>query len=110
MALLFALVSITFWIDQAIPYDPGIYLLQGVQQPTDAQLAEANRLLGTDKSAMSQYIEFLKGLAVGDLGISWETVERDREQGIIAEEVGPIVLQRPASRARSSWAAACSCS
>ena len=93
VGLLFALVTITFWIDQAIPYDPGMYLLQGIQQPSDEQLAEANRLLGVDKPATAQYVDFLKRLAVGDLGISWETVERDREQGIVAEEVGPMVLR-----------------
>jgi peptide/nickel transport system permease protein len=93
VALLFALASITFWVNQALNYDPGRYLLGDLQHPTNEQIREANELLGVDKSSLAQYGDFLAGVVRGDLGISWATARRDRAEGVVGEEVGPIVLR-----------------
>lgn len=93
VGLLFALASITFWVDQALYYDPGRYLLGDLQAPTNEQIREANELLGADGSSLEQYGDFLVGIVHGDLGISWATARRDRVEGVIGEEVGPIVLR-----------------
>ncbi|MGL6278974.1 MAG: ABC transporter permease [Gaiella sp.] len=91
--LLFALASITFWVDQALYYDPGRYLLADLQHPTTEQIEEANALLGVEGSSLEQFGRFLTGLVRGDLGISWATARRDVEQGVVGEAVGTLVLR-----------------
>lgn len=94
--LLFALATATFWINQAIPYDAGYYLLDNVNNPTREQVQQANERLGVDRPAIEQYGSFLSDLARGDLGISWESASWDSREGLIGEEVGPMVLRSAA--------------
>jgi peptide/nickel transport system permease protein len=92
VALLFALATVTFWVDQAIYYDPGRYLLGDLQHPTNEQIREATAALGADGSALEQYGDFLVGLLHGDLGISWATARFDRAQGVVGQAVSSLVL------------------
>lgn len=75
--LLLALASATFWIDAAISYDPGQYLLGSVQHPTAQQVHDANGLLGFDKPVLERYGDFLWNTVRGDLGIAWGTADVD---------------------------------
>ncbi len=95
-ALLFALASVTFWINQAIPYDAGRYLLGNISNPTREQVLQANERLGVDQPALEQYGRFLSGLARGDLGISWASASYDPEQGVVGKPVVPLVLRAAA--------------
>jgi peptide/nickel transport system permease protein len=92
LGLLFVLASVVFWIDRAIFYDPGAYLLRDIKHPTNEQITRANELLGANGSLLSQYRDFVAGLLQGDLGVSWQTAQPDRVEGFVAEPVGPIVL------------------
>lgn len=96
-ALLFALASVTFWINQGIPYDEGRYLLWNVPHPTHEQVQEANERLGGDVPALEQYRSFLASLAQGDLGLSWASVVWDpQEDTLVGDSVAPIVLRAAA--------------
>jgi peptide/nickel transport system permease protein len=94
--LLLALATVTFFINQAIPYDAGYYLLGNVTNPTREQVQQANERLGVDRPALEQYGTFLSNLAQGDLGISWQTASYDPDEGVVGEPVGPIVLRSAA--------------
>ncbi len=95
--LLFALASATFWVNQAIPYDAGYYLLRTISNPTREQVQQANERLGVDRPALEQYGSFLSGLAHGDLGISWTTASWDPQQrAVVGEPVAPLVLRSAA--------------
>ena len=96
-AVLFALASATFWINQGIPYDAGRFLLGSLSRPTPAQVQEANERLGVDRPALEQYGSFLAGLARGDLGLSWASVTWDpQEDTLVGDPVLPIVLRAAA--------------
>jgi peptide/nickel transport system permease protein len=94
--LLFALATTTFWVNQAIPYDAGYYLLRNVNNPTREQVEQANERLGVDRPALEQYGSFLSGLVRGDLGVSWETASYDPEEGVVGDAVMPMVLRSAA--------------
>ena len=90
-ALLLALASATFWIDAAISYDPGQYLLTSVQHATAQQVHDANGLLGFDKPVLERYGQFLWDTARGDLGISWSTAEVDSVGHVTGVPVTAII-------------------
>ena len=86
VGLLFALATVTFWVDQAIPYDPGLYLLRSGTNPTAEQIRNANELLGVDpflKLVAAAAIVFLSfalvGLATG-LGARYPRFGADASQ------------------------------
>lgn len=93
VVLLFALASVTFWINYGIPQDAGIFILGNVQNPTREQIQEANHRLGVDRPALEQYGDFVGDLARGDLGISWTTAAYVPEQGVVGEPVSGLVLR-----------------
>ena len=95
-ALLIALASIAFWVNQAIPQDPGNFLLGNVQNPTREQIQQANHRLGVDRPALTQYADFMKELVRGDLGISWSTVQYEPGKGVVGQPVAGIVLRAAA--------------
>lgn len=55
--------------------DPAVAMFQGSSAPTTADLARIRHALGTDRPFLVQYWEFLKGMAVGNLGISFRNNE-----------------------------------
>jgi peptide/nickel transport system permease protein len=91
--LLLGLASLTFWVNYAIPQDAGMFVLGNVQNPTREQIQEANHRLGVDRPALTQYADFVGGLARGDLGISWTTAEYVPEEGVVGEPVSGLVLR-----------------
>jgi peptide/nickel transport system permease protein len=93
IALLFALASVTFWINEAIPQDAGYFLLERISNPTREQVEQANERLGVDRPPLDQYTDFVQGLVRGDLGISWTTAEYDPQDGVVGEPVSGIVLR-----------------
>jgi peptide/nickel transport system permease protein len=96
VGLLFVLATVTFWINQAIPYDAGYYLLGNVNNPTREQVEQANERLGVDQPPLEQYGRFLSDLVRGDLGISWATASYDPREGVVGEPVAPLVLRAAA--------------
>jgi peptide/nickel transport system permease protein len=69
--VMFAVVTATFFISRAVPVDParaaaGLYA-------GAAQVEATRHELGLDRSVGIQYLQYLKDLAHGDLGISYAT-------------------------------------
>lgn len=64
---------LTFGLGVLAPGEPAEVVLSRSlgQPPTDAQLAEMRRELGTDRSLPVQYLDWLGGAVQGDFGNSW---------------------------------------
>jgi peptide/nickel transport system permease protein len=69
---LLALILITFAIYWALPTTPAQFVYPYAQHLTSYQLDHANHLLGLDRSKPLQYLDYLKQLAHGDIGRSWQ--------------------------------------
>lgn len=70
LVLLLVLAAATFVMFFLIPADPGRILAPG-QNPPPELLAQANRLLGTDRPLHEQYVTYLTRVVRGDFGIAW---------------------------------------
>ncbi len=83
--LIFALVS-------AAPGDPADELarrLNGSQEPSPEQIEAARQELNLDRPFLKQYVLWVKGLATGDLGLSFSKKRPVTE--VVAERVGATV-------------------
>ena len=69
---IWAIVTITFFVFQAIPNEPAAYVYPLAQHLNDYQLKHAHHLLGTDRSIWVQYGDYLWHLLQGDFGKQWE--------------------------------------
>ena len=71
----FVLIGITLFVSFTIRLsgDPAVALFQGASAPTPEQLASIRQALGTDRPFLQQYVEFVAGVARGDLGTSFRT-------------------------------------
>lgn len=67
------LTLVTFVIFFKIPANPAGFLID-IQHSTPAEIAAADRALGTNRPLPVQYVLFLRRLARGDLGDSWSTL------------------------------------
>ncbi|MGM7721213.1 ABC transporter permease [Metabacillus sp. Hm71] len=81
--VLFGMTLIVFAIIHAIPGDPAQVILG--QKATKEAIATLTRELGLDRPWYIQYVDYLKGLLTGDLGISLRT------RGPINEEIWPYL-------------------
>jgi len=70
-AVIFAVVTITFFIAHWLPGDPTALWVGS--HPTEEQLETARKTLGLDKSLGKQYISYILNIFHGDLGISLRT-------------------------------------
>ncbi len=50
---------------------PGDFVTRFTNDLTDAQMAELRNYLGIDRPLLVRYVEYMKGLATGDLGLSF---------------------------------------
>lgn len=88
-----ALTLATYVIFFQIPAEPARFLVRN-QFPTERQLDEANRKLGTDKPLYEQYGRFLWRLAHLDLGLSYAGFDT-RNEKTVSEEIraaAPITI------------------
>lgn len=69
LTLLVVILMVAFTI--RLSGDPAVAMFQGTSGPTVAELARIRHALGTDRPFLIQYWEFLKGIAVGNLGTSF---------------------------------------
>jgi peptide/nickel transport system permease protein len=82
LVMVFALITLNFWLPRAMPGDPVDALLARssqdfVYQDTKAKLEE---YYGLDKPLLSQYVDYLGGLVRGDLGHSITTNQPVRDE------------------------------
>jgi peptide/nickel transport system permease protein len=66
---LFLITVITFCVFQILPGDPALAML-GVDADT-VQIENLHRALGLDKPVIQRYVDWLKGVCSGNLGISF---------------------------------------
>jgi ABC-type dipeptide/oligopeptide/nickel transport system permease component len=64
-----AIVTVMFILVRVIPSDPAVLIAGPSATPTSLKIVRHE--LGEDRSFFTQYVLFLKGIAVGDLGRSW---------------------------------------
>lgn len=71
----FVLIGITLFVSFTIRLsgDPAVAMFQGASAPSQEQLASIREALGTDRPFLQQYVEFVAGVARGDLGTSFRT-------------------------------------
>ena len=70
-AVLFIVISVTFFISHMLPGDP--LLLWAGERPTEEQLDLARENLGLDQPKTKQFYIFLRNIIRGDMGISLRT-------------------------------------
>jgi peptide/nickel transport system permease protein len=81
--VLFGMTVIVFLIVHAIPGDPAQVMLG--QQATKEAIEQLTKQLGLDRPLHLQYIEYIKNVVTGDLGISLHT------KRAITEEIWPYL-------------------
>lgn len=72
---LFGITVLSFLLGHIAPGDPAYAVLasDGVDLPTDAQLAEVRQVLGLDRSLVEQYLLWVSQLLHGNIGVSFMT-------------------------------------
>jgi len=81
LVLLLVLVMVTFAIFVAIPANPGRIFYPPGTPVTNEELAEANRVLGTDRPLHVQFGKYVWRLLHADFGISWLSGSVDPQTG-----------------------------
>lgn len=92
--VLWAAATFTFLIQALLPGDRATLLLNQltgqIQERTAEELAPVNAKYGFDDPLPMQYVNFLKGLVTGDLGVSYQLHKPVTE--VILDQVGPTIL------------------
>lgn len=94
IAVLWAAATFTFFVQAALPGDRATLILNQdsgqIIKRSDAELAPVNEKFGFDDPIYAQYVNYVAGLAQGDLGTSYRLKAPVRE--IIAEQIWPTVF------------------
>lgn len=94
IGVLWAAATFTFLIQALLPGDRATALLNQltgqVQERTPAELAPLNEKYGFDDPLMVQYLHFLRDLATGNLGVSYQLHKPVTE--VIGDQVGPTIV------------------
>lgn len=94
IAVLWAAATFTFFVQAALPGDRATLILNQdsgqIIKRSEAELAPVNEKFGFDDPIYAQYVNYVAGLAQGDLGTSYRLKAPVRE--IIAEQIWPTVF------------------
>lgn len=94
IAVLWAAATFTFFVQAALPGDRATLILNQdsgqIIKRSDAELAPINEKFGFDDPIYAQYVNYVAGLAQGDLGTSYRLKAPVRE--IIAEQIWPTIF------------------
>jgi peptide/nickel transport system permease protein len=94
LGVLWAAASFTFFVQALLPGDRATLILnQRTGQTitrTAGELAPINAQYGFDHSLLRQYLDYLGGLAHGDLGRSYQ--QKEGVAKLIGEQIGPTLL------------------
>ena len=86
---LLSVVVLGFFLFRVLPGDPALTMTRG--RPVGArEIAELRARLGLDRPLARQFLDYLAGLARGDLGTSYEFRRPVAE--LIGERIGPTLL------------------
>lgn len=89
LVLLF-LTGATFALYSRLDVEPGRYLARS-SQPTREELQAGAHALGTDRSFVAQYVDFLGGAVRGDLGLAWGGIETDEDGQLVGTSVRSLI-------------------
>lgn len=89
--LLWLLSVITFAIYLKVPADPAGFLVD-MQHASPQQIADAHHVLGTDRPAVVQYLNYVERLLHGDFGLSWQSINLFNGQ-VQGQPVGAMLWQ-----------------
>lgn len=94
IAVLWAAATFTFFVQAALPGDRATLILNQdsgqIIKRSEAELASINQKFGFDDPIYAQYVNYVAGLAQGDLGTSYRMKAPVRE--IIAEQIWPTIF------------------
>ena len=94
VGVLWAAATFTFLIQALLPGDRATALLNQltgqVQARTPAELAPINKMYGFDDPLVVQYLNFLRDLMAGNLGVSYQLHKPVAE--VIGTQVGPTIV------------------
>lgn len=84
---LFIIITITFFLMQFLPGTP----FSNPEKLSEQQLLLMNEKYGLDQPVAMQFLNYLKNLATGDLGLSYQYEGRS-VNSILGDRIGPSVL------------------
>ncbi|UUY05399.1 ABC transporter permease [Svornostia abyssi] len=94
IAVLWAAATFTFFVQAALPGDRATLILNQdsgqIIKRSDAELAPVNEKFGFDDPIYAQYVNYVAGLAQGDLGTSYRLKAPVTE--IIGEQIWPTIF------------------
>ncbi|MBJ7470354.1 MAG: ABC transporter permease [Solirubrobacteraceae bacterium] len=94
IAVLWAAATFTFFVQAALPGDRATLILNQdsgqIIKRSDAELAPVNEKFGFDDPIYAQYVNYVAGLAQGDLGTSYRLKAPVTE--IISEQIWPTIF------------------
>src|SRR5581483_3300930 len=90
---IWAIVTITFFVFEAIPNEPASYIYPLAQHLNDYQIKHAHHLLGTDKPLLTQYGDYLWHLLQGDFGKQWEGALLIQNTSLQQQPIAPQLEQ-----------------
>ena len=88
--VLLVLTGATYALYSRLAVEPGRYLARS-PQPTREELQAGARALGTDRSFVVQYVDFVAGAVRGDLGLAWRGIELGDDGQLQGQSVRSIV-------------------
>ena len=104
LALLWAVATIVFALQQMVPGDPALAILGGASANPPPETVEAVRVqYGFDRPVLAQYLSFLGALLVLDLGESYTM--KEPVIAVIGEQIIPT-LQLTGAALAIAWAVA----
>ena len=90
VGVLFGAATITFLAEHLMPTDPAQTILGGAgSKPSPEQIAAVNQQYGFDQPVLAQYLDYLGGLASGDLGSSY--ILKQPVTDILRQQLGPTL-------------------
>jgi peptide/nickel transport system permease protein len=90
---IWTIVTITFFVFQAIPNEPASYIYPLAQHLNDYQIKHAHHLLGTDRPLLTQYGDYLWHLLQGNFGKQWEGALLVQNTSLLQASIGPQLEQ-----------------
>jgi peptide/nickel transport system permease protein len=92
--LLIGLTFLTFWLYDLTPIDPARVVIGGDpgRPLPQAQIDFVNHALGVDRPLTTQYADWAKHVLHGDLGLAWQGMTIDPDNGLFGTSVTQSIV------------------
>jgi peptide/nickel transport system permease protein len=88
---IWAIVTLAFFVFWAIPQEPAQFVYPTAQHLTPYMVKHGNHLLGTDRSILTQYGDYLWQLLHGDFGKQWSGAQLVENKSLLRIPIGPEI-------------------